>query len=107
MPPSLKIELQSEAKQKPTGQAEVSLPEGKGKDVTQRVCTTCHGINVFAQQRHTGEKWSSIIDTMVSRGLEASDEDLATINNYLATYLAPAKDSKDTSAKAPDTSPNP
>lgn len=103
MPPSATmIELQAEAK--PAGQAEVSLPEGKGKDVTQRVCSGCHGINVFAQQRHTSEKWSSIIDTMVSRGLDASDEDLATINTYLATYLAPAKD---TSTKTPDAPPNP
>ena len=73
-------------------QAEVKLPDGKGKDVTQRVCSTCHGVNLFTGQRHTKEKWSSIIDTMVSRGMDASDENLATINNYLATNLAPQKD---------------
>ena len=78
---------------KPAGaQTEVKLPDGKGKDVTQRVCTTCHGVNVFAGQRHTKEKWSSIIDTMSSRGMDASDEDLATIDDYLATNLGPKKD---------------
>jgi cytochrome c5 len=90
MPPSLKAELQVAAT--PTTQPEVSLPEGKGKDVTQRVCSTCHGINVFVQQRHTREKWSAIIDNMVSKGLDASDEDLATITDYLATNLGPPKD---------------
>jgi hypothetical protein len=93
-PVSLDAALQAAAKDdKPAGaQAEVKLPDGKGKDVTQRVCSTCHGVNLFAAQRHTSEKWSSIIDNMVSKGLEASDEDLATINDYLATNLGPKKD---------------
>jgi cytochrome c5 len=100
---SLNSALQAVAKgDKPAGaQKEIPLPEGKGKDVTQRVCSTCHGINVFVQQRHTSEKWSSIIDNMVSKGLEASDEDLATINNYLATNLGPKKDAP---ANPPDSS---
>ena len=101
MPPSLIAELQADSKQKPTTPAEISLPEGKGKDVTQRVCSACHGINLFVSQRHTSEKWSSIIDNMISRGLEASDEDLATINKYLATNLAPPKDAPANSTRFP------
>jgi hypothetical protein len=85
---------------KPAGaQEEAKLPDGKGKDVTQRVCSTCHAVSQFAGERHTKEKWSSIIDDMVSKGLDASDDDLATINNYLATNLAPKQD-------APATPPN-
>ena len=103
VPATLNAELQAAAKDdKPAGaQAEVQLPDGKGKDVTQRVCSTCHGVNLFAEQRHTKEKWSSIIDTMVSRGLDAPDADLATINDYLATNLAPKKDAP---ASPPDPS---
>ncbi len=95
--------LQAAAKDdKPAGaQAEVQLPDGKGKDVTQRVCSTCHAVSQFAGERHTKEKWSSIIDDMVSKGLDASDADLATINDYLATNLAPKKDA---SASPPDPS---
>jgi mono/diheme cytochrome c family protein len=102
-PASRIVPLQAAAKDdKPTAaQAEVKLPDGKGKDVTQRVCSSCHGVNLFAAQRHTSEKWSSIIDSMVSRGLEASDEDLATINDYLATNLGPKKDAP---ATPPDSS---
>jgi mono/diheme cytochrome c family protein len=68
-----------------------TLPEGKGKDVTERVCSGCHGVNVFAKQRNTPEKWAAVVDTMVSRGLDASDADLATVTTYLSTYLAPPK----------------
>lgn len=57
-PASRIVPLQAAAKDdKPTAaQAEVKLPDGKGKDVTQRVCSSCHGVNLFAAQRHTSEK---------------------------------------------------
>jgi hypothetical protein len=89
---------------KPAGaQTEAQLPDGKGQDVTKRVCSTCHGVNQFAGLRYTREKWSSVIDDMVSKGLDASDKDLATINDYLATNLAPKKDAP---ASPPDSSSN-
>jgi hypothetical protein len=93
-PASPNVALQAAAKgDKPAdAQTEIPLPEGKGKDVTKRVCSSCHATNVFAQRRYTSEKWSSVIDNMVSKGLDASDADLATINDYLATNLGPKKD---------------
>lgn len=77
---------------------EIKLPDGPGKDVTVRLCSKCHSTDVWAQQRHTREKWSSIMDNMVSRGLEASDDQLDDINNYLATYFGPPP-AKDASAQ--------
>jgi hypothetical protein len=67
------------------------LPDGKGKDVVMRLCSGCHAVTVFSKERHTPEKWASIVDNMVSKGMEASDEELDTINTYLATNLAPPK----------------
>jgi cytochrome c5 len=69
------------------------LPEGKGKDITKKVCSGCHSVSMFATQRHDHEQWSAIIDQMVGKGLDASDEQLNQINDYLATYLGPKKDS--------------
>lgn len=82
------------------------LPDGKGKDVTVRVCSGCHAVTTFASQRHTTEQWSSIIDNMVSKGLDASDADLDTITTYLSTYLAPPKDSNQPAAQ-PASPPQP
>ena len=76
---------------------EIPLPEGPGKDLTKKTCGNCHSTNVWVQQRHTPEKWSSIIDNMISKGLEASDDDLATINDYLGKYLAPPAQRRPTS----------
>jgi len=77
------------------------LPDGKGKDVTQRVCSGCHAVNVFSKQRNTPEKWASIVDTMVSRGMDASDADLDTINTYLSTNLAAPKEAPPAPSPAP------
>jgi mono/diheme cytochrome c family protein len=68
------------------------LPEGKGKDVVMRLCSGCHAVTVFSKERHTPEKWASIVDSMVSRGMDATDEELDTINTYLSTNLAAPKE---------------
>jgi len=65
------------------------LPEGKGKDVTKKICSGCHSVDMFATQRHTREEWSSVIDDMIAKGLDATDDQIETINTYLATYLGP------------------
>lgn len=62
----------------------VTLPEGKGRQVTARLCSTCHSVELFAHQRYNREEWSSIIDNMVSKGLEAPGDELDEITNYLA-----------------------
>jgi len=70
--------------------AGVSLPDGQGKQLTARSCSSCHGVDVFTHQRHTLEEWNSIVDNMVSKGLEAPDDELDQISYYLAaTFPGP------------------
>jgi cytochrome c5 len=77
------------------------LPDGKGKDVTVRLCSGCHAVTVFSTQRHDADHWNNIIDNMVSKGLSASDEELTTVGNYLATYLGPPADKPSDAAPKP------
>jgi cytochrome c5 len=67
------------------------LPDGKGKDVTKRVCSGCHSVSVFADKRHSADEWDVIINNMIAKGLDAPDDDLTSVHNYLVTYLGPAK----------------
>ena len=60
------------------------LPEGKGKDVLENVCGACHGVDLIAGRRATKEGWGYIVDDMVSRGASATNEQIKTINEYLA-----------------------
>src|SRR5580704_10334930 len=63
------------------------LPEGKGKDVLESVCGACHGTDLVAARRATKEGWSYLVDDMVSRGASATNEQIATIIDYLAKNL--------------------
>jgi competence protein ComEA len=75
------------------------LPEGKGKDVLESVCGACHGTDLVASRRATKEGWSYIVDDMVSRGASATNEQIATINEYLAKNLGQVNVNKGKSAE--------
>ncbi len=87
--PALTTTAVAQAPDQSAPKDEIPLPEGTGKETTKRVCGNCHSTNIWVNQRHTPEKWSSIIDNMLSKGMEASDDDLAIVNDYLGKYLPP------------------
>ena len=61
------------------------LPDGRGRDVTVRLCTKCHSASVFAVQRHNLDGWYDVIDQMSGKGLQASDQDIETVARYLTS----------------------
>jgi DNA uptake protein ComE-like DNA-binding protein len=67
--------------------AQSQLPEGKGKDVTVRVCGTCHPAERGAAVRLTREGWQETIAKMVSLGAKATDPELESILDYLSTHF--------------------
>src|SRR5579871_1254678 len=76
--------------------AQSTLPEGKGKDVVNRMCgTQCHGIDKFISERLSKQGWSNVVDTMLSRGATGTDEEIDLVIDYLAAHFgrdsAPAK----------------
>lgn len=80
--------------------APIPLPDGKGKDTAKRICSGCHGTDTFASQGHTREKWSSIIGSMGDKGMDASDEEIAQILDYLTASFPPPPDKSDPAAPA-------
>ena len=67
------------------------LPSGKGKDLLEKICAECHGLDVIVSQRADKDGWAAIVDSMVARGAGGSKEDLDTIVDYLAKNFAPQK----------------
>jgi competence protein ComEA len=67
------------------------LPDGSGKALVERVCSGCHEVGVFTQDRSTKEHWAAVVDDMVSRGAEANDEEIGQIVEYLSKNFGPAK----------------
>jgi competence protein ComEA len=60
------------------------LPEGKGKDVLQRMCSNCHGLDQVTAARYSKKFWGSVVDDMVSRGAEGSENDVNLVIGYLS-----------------------
>lgn len=61
------------------------MPDGPGKQETQRICTQCHELERALSPRQDREAWQATISKMVSLGLRASDDDLRLVTDYLAT----------------------
>src|SRR5690349_5495785 len=76
--------------QGPPARAAAQLPEAPGRDVTQRVCgSTCHRPDMLMGGGRTRDQWTSVVNSMVSRGAKATEPELVQIINYLATNFGP------------------
>ena len=67
--------------------AQEALPDGPGKQTVERVCTACHDVDTVAGMRMVRGEWRAMVNSMMSRGARASDEEVAEIIEYLATYV--------------------
>ncbi|SEG67548.1 hypothetical protein SAMN05421819_4236 [Bryocella elongata] len=65
----------------------IALPDGDGMELTKKLCSGCHGTDVFARQRHDRAHWNQIIDNMMSKGMDASDDDLEKVATYLTAHF--------------------
>ncbi len=82
-------DLKFQAAAPPASNPDDPLPAGKGKEVVQKLCSGCHSVTVFADQHHTPERWGQVVDNMISKGMDASDDQIVTIVTYLGTNLGP------------------
>jgi competence protein ComEA len=64
--------------------AKPTLPDGPGKATVEKVCTACHGLEGVVRARNTKERWEKIVDDMVSRGAQGTDDEFDQITTYLA-----------------------
>jgi cytochrome c5 len=63
--------------------AQGGLPDGEGKDVVVKACTTCHESDYFTTKKHTKDEWKAVVDTMIGYGAEITDEQAEIIATYL------------------------
>ncbi len=75
-------------------EAQTDLPQGPGRAVVERMCTSCHGLNVVTAQRMTRKAWASQVDDMVSRGAIGSTEDIRQVVDYLAANFGKGQPEK-------------
>lgn len=75
------------------GQAKsrVELPDAPGKEIVQRICTACHGVEVIVPRGMTRQEWSQVVANMVAKGAKGTDDDFAQVLDYLAANFPPTK----------------
>ncbi len=66
----------------PAGQ-QMTLATGPGADAFQRTCVLCHTPERIVSVRKTKVEWEEIIDKMITRGAQVTDDNYGPIEEYL------------------------
>jgi glucose dehydrogenase len=61
----------------------MQLPAGVGKDLVQKVCNSCHSVDLIASHRQTRDQWSTTVQRMAQHGASATDDQFRSIVDYL------------------------
>lgn len=64
------------------------LPEGHGKETTQKVCGACHAAEFVIGRQESREAWGAIVQDMIERGAVGTDEEFFDVVDYLATNFS-------------------
>lgn len=78
-----------------------TLPEGKGKAEFQRICNSCHSVSIATGQRMDQAQWTGVVNDMVSRGAQGTQQDLDNVIAYLTTYYGKDKPMTAAPSQAP------
>jgi mono/diheme cytochrome c family protein len=73
-------------------QTDAPLPDGAGKEIVTKACVSCHKANVITSKHATPAQWANIVQQMVSRGADLTDDQIDIVTRYLsANFPAAAK----------------
>lgn len=64
------------------------LPDGPGKQTTEKLCSACHGVNIFVNRRESRDGWNSLVEEMIRHGMQGEDEEVGEVSTYLAKHLS-------------------
>ena len=59
------------------------LPEGPGREETERLCKGCHELERSVSRRQDREGWQATLTKMVAFGTKGTDQEFALILDYL------------------------
>jgi mono/diheme cytochrome c family protein len=71
------------------------LPEGNGRDLVQKVCNSCHSVDLITTHRQTRDEWTGTVQRMAQHGASATDEQFNQIVDYLTNNFGRNPDPKE------------
>lgn len=66
--------------------ASAEVADADAKKLVEAKCATCHTLVSTYRQRNSRDRWGAIVDDMVARGMEGTDEEIDIIIDYLARH---------------------
>ena len=76
---------------RPAAGSDRPLPDGPGKEETQKLCSQCHDMDKSVSLSQDRAGWRRTIEKMLAFGAKASDREFNAVLDYLATNF-PAGD---------------
>lgn len=76
---------------RPQGAAVSAERLEQGRQLTERFCTTCHGMQAETAGGKTPGAWKATVEGMIGMGAEANDEQARIIADYLSHTFPPKK----------------
>ena len=61
-----------------------ALPDGPGKEIVTRMCTTCHGTAVFSKIRMSRAGWEDEVSAMIEKGATGTPAEIRAVIDYLS-----------------------
>ena len=77
-----------------------ALAQPAAKQVFEKVCGACHPVDTAIAQKRSRAQWQENITSMIDKGAKATDEEFATVLDYLATNYSPSSRTPSASASA-------
>jgi len=63
------------------------LPPGEERETFVKMCSNCHAIARVTKVKFAKKFWASVVDDMVSRGAEGTEEETSAVISYLARHF--------------------
>jgi cytochrome c5 len=63
----------------------------QGRQLTEKFCTTCHGLQAETASGKTPDAWKATVEQMIGLGADATEEQAKIIGDYLSHTFPPKK----------------
>jgi len=70
---------------------QVTLADGAGKPLVEGGCALCHGLDRLVATKRTKEQWQAIVNRMMFFGSPITQDQAATVVDYLASNYGPTQ----------------
>ncbi|HLZ74578.1 hypothetical protein [Phenylobacterium sp.] len=80
------------------------LPDGPGKDVVVRACTSCHEASEISEKPRTSSDWTEVIGKMIDNGAQLTPQEQDAVYAYVLKHFG-KPDGGDAAPPAPGPKP--